>query len=466
MSATKNILYFSTGLLPLLSLHAQAQSHKDRPNVIYIMADDLGIGDLGCYGQKQIKTPAIDNLADNGLRFTQHYSGSTVSAPSRCALMTGKHTGHASIRGNHNYLASDGETYDQVMPENEITVASIFKQRDYATACIGKWGLGGFGTQSHPNNMGFDYFFGYLGQAHAHRYYPHFLHENNTRIELQRDVYSHGLIMDKALEFIEQHYESPFFLYLTPTIPHADIDVPEEDMAQYIGKFHETPFPGGGYKAQPTPRAAFAGMVTRLDSDVAKVVDLLQEKGILDNTIIIFTSDNGTHLEGGHDPDYFNSSGPYRGHKRDLYEGGIRTPFIVSWPDVITEPRVSFHPSAFWDFLPTVCDLLKLQVPLDIDGISYFPTLKNSGEQKRHDYLYFEFHEEEGRQAVIQDNWKLIRQQVNNPSKSYYELFNLSADPGELANVECQYPEKANNLKKIMNEARTSNNIWKFAFER
>lgn len=436
------------------------------PNVIYILADDLGIGDLGCYGQKQIKTPAIDRLASEGLMFTQHYSGSTVSAPSRCTLLTGKHTGHSFIRGNKSYIADDGYRYDQVMPEDELTVAQLFKQKDYSTACIGKWGLGGEGSHSTPNEKGFDYFYGYLGQALAHRYYPEFLHENGSKVMLGGESYSHDLIMDKALDFIDGHSAVPFFLYLAPTIPHADIILPDNELGEYDGKFHEKPYLGPNYTAQPKPRATFAAMVTRLDGGIQRIVDLLDEKGIRDNTIIIFCSDNGTHREGGHDPEYFNSNGPFRGMKRDLYEGGIRTPMIVNWPEVITEHRVSFHISAFWDFLPTVCDLLGLPVPHSTDGISYLPAVMDKGEQKKHDYLYFEFHEMGGRQAVLKDGWKLIRQQANNPDKTYYELFNICADPGELSNVAKQYPDMVEKLKKIMAEAHTKSDIWSFSWEK
>lgn len=458
-------------LLPLFGLTARAQtSGKKRavapPNIIYIMADDLGIGDLGCYGQKQIKTPAIDRIAESGIKFTQHYSGSTVSAPSRCVLMTGKHTGHAYIRGNKEYRAEDGRPYDIPLRNEEITVAELLKQRNYQTACIGKWGMGGPESEGHPNNQGFDYFFGYLGQLNAHRYYPDRLFENNTPMMLNGAAYSHDLIMEKALRYIETHADAPFFLYLTPTIPHADLIVPEGELMDYDGKFPEVPYPGSGYTAQPKPRATFAAMVSRLDRDVQRIIDLLEKKGILDNTIVVFTSDNGTHQEGGHDPYYFHSSGPFRGMKRDLYEGGIRTPFVVQWPAVIAPGQVSYHVSAFWDFMPTVCELAGIRPPNECDGISYLPALTGKGKQKEHDYLYFEFHEMGGRQAVIKDGWKLVRLQVNQPEKSKYELYNIHMDPGEIADVVALYPRIVKELKKIMDEARTANDHWKFAFEK
>lgn len=460
---TKSLLLL-TGCVPLtLASFAQSNALKAMPNVVYIMADDLGVGDLGCYGQRSIKTPAIDRLAAGGMLFTQHYSGSTVSAPSRSALMTGLHTGHTPIRGNKSYTAPDGYPYDQVMPADQMTVAKIFKQRQYVTACIGKWGLGGPGSQSRPNMMGFDYFFGYLGQELAHNYYPEFLHENDTKVMLDKKVYTHDLIMDKALAFIENNSSKPFFLYLSPTIPHADLIVPKDEQGtQYDDQFNETPFPGGGYTACPNPRATFAAMVSRLDRDVQRVVDLLKAKGILENTIVVFTSDNGTHAEGGHDPYFFDSNGAFRGMKRDLYEGGIRTPFIASWPAAIRSGSVSYHVSAFWDFLPTVCDLLALPTPHNTDGVSYLSSLTGSGDQAEHEYLYFEFHEQGGRQAVIKDGWKLIRLNVNDPAKTKYELYNIYFDPSEVASVAAQYPGKVEELRQIMDNANTQSDIWPF----
>lgn len=454
-------------VLPFASGHAQKQISKEKtPNVIFILADDLGIGDLGCYGQERIKTPAIDALAEQGMKFTQHYSGSTVSAPSRCVLLTGKHTGHSYIRGNKGYKAEDGRHYDLNLADEEVTVAEIFKTKNYATACVGKWGLGGPSAEGHPNRQGFDYFFGYLGQGNAHSYYPKQLFENNTPVQLGEKVYTHDLIIEKALNFLDKNAGEPFFLYLTPTIPHADIVVPNNELFDYDGKFEEVPYLGKGYRSQAKPRATFAAMVTRLDRDIQRVVDLLNEKGVLDNTIIIFTSDNGTHQEGGHDPRYFNSNGPFRGTKRDLYEGGIRTPFIVKWSSVIPAGSISYQVSTFWDFMPTVCDLIDVVAPVKLDGVSYLPTLTGEGQQKQHDHLYFEFHEQGGKQAVIKDGWKLLRLQVNNSNKEYYELYNMSADPGEIADVCLLYPEKVEELKQIMEASHSKNENWTFSFEK
>lgn len=434
------------------------------PNVIYILADDLGIGDLGCYGQKIIKTPGIDKLAENGMLFTEHYSGSTVSAPSRCSLMTGKNTGHTFIRGNKGYRHTDGFEYDLPLAANEITVAEIFKQKNYQTACFGKWGLGGPESEGRPQNQGFDYFFGYLGQGDAHSFYPKHLFENDTKIQLDKKVYSHDLIFNKALEYIDKNGDKPFFMYLTPTIPHAELVVPEGELMGFDGKFPETPFinKGGSYGSQAQPHATYAAMVTRLDRDVQRLVDFLKKKGIYENTIVIFTSDNGGHKEGGNDPDFFDSNGPFRGYKRDLYEGGIRTPFIVQWPNTIPKGRVSYQTSAFWDFLPTVAELIGAKAPAEIDGISYLPTLTGKGKQKAHNSFYFEFHEQGGKQAIRSGKWKLIRLNVNIPTKSKLELYNLQDDPAEIANVAEQYPDKVKELSTLMDKQRTKNKNWNF----
>ena len=458
------ILLSSAVLSSAFALHAQEKNPETLPNVIYIMADDLGIGDLGCYGQRFIETPGIDKLAANGMRFAQHYAGCTVSAPSRASLMTGMHTGRAYIRGNKGVVGADGKPYDYPLADEQVTVGEIMKKSDYATACIGKWGLGGPDSEGHPNRQGFDYFFGYLGQANAHRYYPEFLFENNTKINLNKEVYSHDLIMNKALEYIEKNAKKPFFLYLTPTIPHADLIVPENELGKYDGMFDEKPY-RGGYTAQDKPRATFAAMVSRLDRDVQRIMDLLEEKGIIENTIVIFTSDNGTHTEGGHDPFAFDSNSGFRGSKRDLYEGGIRTPFIVHWPAKIEPGKVSYHVSAFWDFLPTMCELTNQELPTKVGGSSYLPTLTGQGEQVKHEYLYWEFHEQGGKQAVWKDNWKLIRFQVNNPEQTRYELYNLSFDPTEVLDVSKQYEDKVKELIAIMDEAHIPSPLFPFKGE-
>lgn len=451
-------------LLPLYSYNVKAV--EKMPNIIFILADDLGIGDLGCYGQRYIKTPTIDSLAANGLNFLRHYAGCTVSAPSRCSLLTGKHTGNSFIRGNKSVKLKSGEKFDYPLKDEEITLAEILKSKNYKTACVGKWGLGGIGSEGHPNNQGFDYFFGYLGQADAHRYYPKYLFENSNKINLDGKVYSHDMIMEKAFDFINENSDRPFFLYLTPTIPHADLSVPDKELGIYENMFFEKEYKGGGYIKQDKPKATYAAMVSKLDTDVKKILQILKEKGIIDNTIVVFTSDNGAHAEGGHDPYYFNSNGGFRGIKRDMYEGGIRTPFILSWPDTIKEKKVTYHISAFWDFLPTVCDLLNIKCPYNVDGISFLPTITGNGKQKKHDYLYWEFHEQNGKQAVLANNWKLIRFNANNPNSYRYELYNLDSDPTERYNVYLQYQKKANKLIEYIDNAHIKNIHYPFKYEK
>ena len=407
MKNTRKIL-FSAALLSSGLTMAQTTTAEKSPNVIYIMADDLGIGDLGCYGQRQIKTPNIDGIAQNGMKFMQHYSGSTVSAPSRCALITGKHMGHAAIRGNAKVAGSDGLLYETPLPAGEVTVADIFKTKNYVTGCVGKWGMGGPGTEGMPGKHGFDYFYGYLGQRFAHSYYPEFLHENEQKIMLDGKYYSHDLMLEKALNFIDENAQKP--------------------------------------------------LVTYLDKSVGLIIKELKEKGLYDHTIIVFTSDNGVHSEGGHDPSYFDSNGPFRGQKRDLYEGGIRTPFVIQWPGVIPQGVVTNHISAFWDFLPTIGELVQADIPQNIDGISYLPTLTGKGTQKEHDCIYYEFFEFGGKQSIMTpDGWKLVRLEVSDSSKTYEELYNIYTDPAETTNVIKQYPDVARKLKNMIGGQRVEN---------
>lgn len=454
------LLSIGAAVMPIVTAAAVTPDEPQRPNVIFILTDDLGIGDLGCYGQRDIPTPNIDSLAAHGMQFMQHYAGSTVSAPSRCVLLTGKHTGHSYIRGNQGFTTPSGHASDYPLADAEVTAGEIFKASGYSTACVGKWGLGGIDNEGHPNNQGFDYFYGYLSQVSAHKYYPEFLYENGAKIPLDKKHYSDELIIRQAEKFIADKAAEPFFLYYTTTLPHAELTVPDDELAAFDGKFAETPFAGDWYCSQTKPRATFAAMITRIDRNVGRIVKLLKDKGIYDNTIIIFSSDNGTHLEGGHDPYFFASNSLYRGTKRDLYQGGIRTPYIVSWGDRIRSGSVSYHVSAFWDFVPTVCDILNVKSPDGIDGISLLPALTEQGEQPKHDYLYFEFHEMGGKQAIIRDNWKLIKLNAKEPLQSYLELYNLGADPKELRNVAAEFPAKALELKTLMENARTHNTVW------
>jgi arylsulfatase A-like enzyme len=431
----------------------------DRPNIIFILSDDLGYGELGCYGQRQIKTPHLDRMAAEGLRFTDCYAGSTVCAPSRCTLMTGYHTGHARIRGN---------ALVPLRPE-DVTMAEILKQAGYATAIIGKWGLGEAGTTGIPNRKGFDYWFGYLNQVHAHNYYPDFLWRNEAKVSLpnvvpaasgrefgsgvatKQVVYSHDLFVQEALDFVTQHAKSPFFLYLALTIPHANdearskgMEVP--DLSPYA---RET---------WPAPEKGKAAMITRMDADVGRLMTKLGELGIGEKTIVFFTSDNGPHKEGGVDPSFFHGSGPLQGIKRSLHDGGIREPMLVRWPGKIAPGRASDLPWAFWDVLPTLAELAgaEAKIPTGIDGISVVPTLLDQGVQKRHEFLYWEFHEGPSQQAVRMGDWKAIRKRPGAP----LELYDLRRDLAEQTDVAVQHPEVVNRIETYLKTARTESETW------
>ena len=459
------LLLVASFLLLFTNLYAQ---QKKMPNVIFIMADDLGIGDLGTYGQRFIKTPAIDQLAKEGVRFAQHYAGNAVCGPSRASLITGKHNGHANVRGNALTSITDGEQFDLPLAGEEITIAEIMKQKNYATACIGKWGMGGPNSEGSPNKQGFDYFFGFLNQASAHKYYPAFLFENDIKIPFNKKVYSEDIFDEKALEFIDKNAKKPFFLYFVPTLPHAELKVPNDDVGEYDGLFTEKPFIGDptgvGFSPQAKPLATYAAMVARLDKSVQKIRTLLKERNIDHNTLIVFTSDNGVHDRSGYNPYVMDSNGPFRGIKRDMYEGGVRTPYIVHWPEQIAPNTTTFHVAAFYDFLPTLCDLVGVKIPLNCDGISFLPSLTGLGIQKKHDFLYWEIHENGGLQAVLKNNWKLIRFNVD--KKVYrYELYNLNADPGEALNVVAQYPNTVKNLSLLMDKSHVKNDRYPFDYE-
>ena len=450
------------GLLTQLANVSAAE--KELPNIVFVLVDDMGIGDIGCYyNQQKIQTPHLDGLASEGLLFMQHYSGSTVSAPSRCALLTGKHTGCSYVRGNKGIKSQEG-TFDLHLPSTEVTVAELLKQRGYATMCVGKWGLGGPKTTGSPINQGFDYFFGYLSQGAAHRYYPSYLYENENKIQLGGRVYSHWMIIEKGLYFIRnQEKGEPFFAYFSITPPHADLDYP--DLSEYQGKFSETPYINkigkSGFKTQMTPKAAYAAMVSEIDCSVGKIIALLKERGEWENTLLIFSSDNGVHAVGGHDPEFFDSNGPFRGYKRDLYEGGIRTPFIVSWPNQIKAHRKSAHISAFWDFLPTVCDIVDIKVPEGVNGSSFLPVLQGEEEKQRcHEYIYYEFYEMGGKQSILKDGWKLVRLNVSKPEKLVEELYYLPEDIGEERNRIADNQVKADELRRLMDKAHTPSEIF------
>jgi arylsulfatase A-like enzyme len=423
------------------------------PNIIYVLADDLGYGDLGSFGQERIQTPSLDRLAAEGVRFTQHYAGSTVCAPSRCVLMTGLHTGHARVRGNNRR---------PLLPD-DVTVAELLKGAGYRTALIGKWGLGEAGSTGVPNRQGFDYFYGYLNQRHAHNYYPEFLWRNDERVpqpgnrlakptsegqgrSVERTTYSHDVITDEALAFVERAKDGPFFLYLAYTIPHANNEAGRKGMEVPSHAPYES-------ESWPDPQKGHAAMITRLDRDMGRLLELLDRLDLADSTIVMFSSDNGPHREGGADPGFFESSGSLRGIKRALYEGGIRVPFIVRWPGVVAPGTTSDHVSAFQDVLPTLAEIGGVETPPGLDGISFLPTLRGEGEQPSHPYLYWEFHEQGGRQAVRLGEWKGVRHKVKQDPDGPIELYDLATDPSELRDVSTAHPAIVDRIARIMSEA-------------
>ena len=454
----------------LLGVAATSLSSQQKPNVVFIVTDDLGYGDLSSYGQEKFQTPNIDQLALNGTRFTRSYSGTTVSAPSRASLLTGFHTGHTPIRGNME-VQPEGQ---KPLPANIYTIFTLFKDAGYTTGAFGKWGLGHPGSSGDPVNQNIDQFYGYNCQRMAHNYYPSHLWHNNTKVELSENddggfgAYSQALIQEKALQFIEEQNDNPFFLFIPMVLPHAELVVPEDSIILNLrGKFPETPYMGtdsgpnfrkGGYMSQDYPRATHAAMVKRIDVYVAQILDKLNEYDLLDNTLIIFTSDNGPHREGGGDPDFFNSNGIYRGYKRDLYEGGIRVPTIISWQGKVAEGKESNFPFAFWDYLPTFADILQTEIKGETDGISILPTILGEGIQHERDFFYFEFQEMGGRQAVIKGNWKLLHLDIRNGGT--YELYNIASDPSENHNIIDQFPDISEELKTIMKEARIEDPDW------
>ncbi len=446
----------------LSGLYCRPNFKTRKFNIIYIMTDDLGYGDLGCYGQKQIKTPNIDKMASQGMLFTDHYAGSTVCAPSRCSLMTGFHTGHTFVRGNREV-----KPMGQVpIPAETKTVAEYLKQAGYSTGLIGKWGLGAPDSEGIPNRQGFDYFYGYLCQRHAHNYYPEFLFRNEERVKLEgnrvenprpdgagvsveRAQYSHDLMAEESLQFIEQHKDNPFFLYLALTIPHANNQAGDDGM--------EVPdFGIYADKDWPKTEKGKAAMITRMDKDVGRLLDKLKQLNIDKNTLVFFTSDNGPHREGGAQPEFFNSSGPFRGIKRDLYEGGIRIPLIVWCPGTIKPNTTTDHISAFWDFLPTACDVAGVDSPSGIDGISYLPVLLGK-KQPEHEYLYWEFYGRGFKRAVRMGKYKFVQVGIGSP----FELYDLDADPGETKNIAGKYPELISKVKELLKTVRTESEYWK-----
>ena len=451
--------------LSALALLSFPSVYAEKPNIVYIIADDLGYGDLSCYGQKGFETPHLDQMAKSGIRFTSHYSGSTVCAPSRSCLMTGQDSGNTYIRGNGDY---------QLRAE-DFTLAELLKQAGYKTGMVGKSCVAGNSNDPQaPHEGGFDYFWGTLSHRTAHYHYPKSVHSQGKEVMIEGNdgkrgsVYIQDEYTKRSLEFIERSKDEPFFLLLSYSVPHASLQAPKEAVEPFVGKFEkEKRYKGGHYVACEHVKATHAAMVTRMDQQIGDVVAKLKELGIEENTLICFTSDNGSHVEGGYHYKLLNSNGVLRGGKRDLYEGGIRVPFIVKWPKVISAGRETDHASAFWDFFPTVCEMLGEDAPEQTQGVSFLPLLKGK-EQLKHAYLYWEFQGEDGKVALRKGDWKIVRVNVNPNGKSSkqklkakeqavskYELYNLAEDIREKNNLAQKYPEKVSELVKLLKSART-----------
>lgn len=496
---------FLLGVIISTTGYAEEKSKK-KPNIIYILADDLGYAELGCYGQQLIETPNIDTLAQNGLIFTNHYSGAAVSAPSRCILLTGLHSGHAYIRGNEE-LISRGKVWDHLvmladsslegqapLPANTIMIPRKMKEAGYNTACIGKWGLGFPGSFSTPNKMGFDFFYGYNCQRQAHTYYPPFLYRNESREYLPNEVYpvpgtkldvgadpkdeksyskytqnvyAPDLMYKEIVNFVNRYKDQPFVLFWTTPIPHVPLQAPKHWVKYYVDKFgDEEPYLGDkGYYPCRYPRATYAAMISYLDSQIGDLVVELKRLDIYENTIIMFSSDNGPTFNGGADSPWFNSAKPFKSEygwgKCSLHEGGIRVPLIVSWPAQIKEHRVSDCISAFWDVMPTFCDIAGIDSP-QTDGISFFPEiLGKSDKQQCHDYLYWEYCERGGEKAVRIGKWKAYLQDILKGNKQI-ELYDIELDPREHTDVAKYYPEIVEQVRGIMEKEHTAAEIEVF----
>ena len=495
----------SLAVLPNIGCSKKATEQK--PNIIYILADDLGYGELGCYGQKQIETPNIDKLAEKGVRFTDFYAGAPVSAPSRCVLLTGKHMGHSFVRGNDEWN-SRGDVWDYKaviadpnlegqfpLPESEITIAQMLKTVGYKTGIVGKWGLGGPLTNSTPLQKGFDFFYGYNCQRQAHTYYPVHLYKNDKRVYLDNDTvapstklekgadpldpksyerytlneYAGDLMFDELTEFVNTNKDEPFFMYWATPIPHAPLQAPKRWVDYYVDKFgDEEPYIGNkGYYPSRNPHATYAAMISYLDEQVGLLVKQLKDLGIYENTLIVFTSDNGPTYNGGTDSPWFNSGGPFKSEygwgKGFTNEGGMRVPLIASWPNKIKEGTESNHISAFWDVLPTICDITGLEIPDYADGKSFLPELLGE-KQEKSKYLYWEFPEYGGQQAVRMGKWKAVRKNIKK-GNLITELYNLEEDIQELNNVAEQHPDIIKEVEEIMVKEHTASEHKMFRME-
>jgi arylsulfatase A-like enzyme len=451
-------------ILVTCTTSTQKREVNEKPNVIFILVDDMGYGDLGSYGQKMFSTPVLDRMALEGIRFNNFYCGSTVSAPSRASLLTGKHTGHTSVRGN---------SPAQLIRDDELTIAKVMKQADYKTACIGKWGIGHPPLADDPGRKGFDYFYGYINMWHAHNLYPEFLYRNGEKVYLNNKLhlvegknpwadspegtgvaelkqnYAHFLFDQEALSFIELNKNDKFFLYLAYNVPHANNEKKPDGME--VPDYYE--FAG---KEWPEQEKGFAAMMRNIDNSMGMIFNKLKDLGIDGKTLVIFCSDNGPHQEGGHLMEFFNSNGEWRGMKRDMYEGGVRTPFIARWPGVIKPNTSSDHIAAFWDVLPTLCDIAGVKKPEDTDGISFLPAMVGKKQTKTHEYLYWEFFEQGGKQAILKGDWKAIRLNVRGKTgQQVTELYNIKTDPAETKNAAVENPDLIKEFNRLFISLRT-----------
>ena len=492
MTKPRYIYQGVTAAMSLMTLASCSQKEtKPLPNIIYIYADDLGYGELGCYGQTKIKTPHLDRIASEGIRFTQHYTSCPVSAAARCMLMTGRHSGNSYIRDNYELggFADEAERGQMPLPENTETIGRMLQRAGYITAGIGKWGLGGPNSTGLPTLQGFDFFYGYLDQKQAHNYYPTHLWKNEqwdsldnpwfnvhkkfesepadprAYDEFKGNEYSLDVMADEALRFITENKNKPFFLYLPFTVPHAALQAPDESLAEYDGMFDETPYLGdNGYCPTIRPLSTYAAMITRMDSKVGMVMDKLKELGLDENTIVMFSSDNGTTFNGGVNAQFFNSVDGLRGLKTEVYEGGIRMPFIVRWPLKIKAGTVTDHISAQYDVYATVKEIVGEKTLYDTDGISFLPTLLGDvNRQKKHDYLYWEFASRGGQLAIRMGDLKGVKQRVTNRPESQWEIYDLTSDRSETTDMATLHPQMTAKLDAIVAKRRPSHiREWNF----
>ena len=489
------LIYSLAGFTPQAVAPARRNARSGvpvSPNIIYIYADDLGYGELGCYGQQKIRTPHLDQLAREGIRFTQHYTSTPVCAPARCMLLTGQHGGHSYIRGNYEMGGVTDSLEGGQMPlyPGTFTVGRMLQQAGYKTACIGKWGLGMANTTGDPNRQGFDYFYGFLDQKQAHNHYPTHLWENgksvplnNSNINVRRRLtpqmatpevfasfvgsdYAIDKMTQKAQAFVRQHRNTPFFLYLPFTAPHVSLQAPAGAIQAYAGQFEETPYLGQqGYASTPRPRATYAAMITHMDSQIGALIQLLKDLKIDNNTLVMFSSDNGPGFNGGTETAYFNSAGNLRGIKQDVYEGGIREPMLARWPGKIKPGQVTAHVSVQYDLLATLADLTRSKLPVETDGISFLPTLFGQpAKQRQHPFIYWEFPEKGGQLAIRMGDWKAVKTNIRKNRAAAWELYDLSRDVGETTNVAAQHPDLIQQANAIVRREHIPAHIneWEF----